>query len=207
MDPVLFGIVFGAAMLYLIVSTLTTKVPEPIHVPVVKAGKVSDFYYKEETLRKKLPQFINVEGERVNISDYVVFYVRGESMRKYKIHDKQLVFMKPMVCIDSIENHPVLVFRITDPEPDDAEYKLRKFVYLIDNLNNVNWAEIYEQNKERINIPKEEFITQCANKANKDKDKLNGKIVLSETFDNKTNKDCYSLHALSTVYGRVDYSA
>lgn len=207
MNPVLFGIVFSAIMIYLIISIITSESNVPVQIPVAKAGKVSDFYPKEETLQRKIPQFINVAGKRISLLGYVVLYVHGESMKKYKIYDKQFIFVKTVGCINNIDNHPVLVFRITDPEQDDAEYKLRKFICLIEKLDSVDWSDIYEQNRERISISKNEFITQCEEKANKIKGDVEGKVVLSETFDRATNKDCYSLHALSTIYGIVKYAA
>lgn len=205
MNPVLFGVVFGSIIIFLIVDILTSKALA-IPVPVVKAGKVSDFYNNIEILNRNLPQFINVNGKKVNVSGHTVLYVHGESMWKYKIHDKQLVFIKPTGCLDVITQHPVLVFWIVNPKPDDAEYKLRKFICQIDSLEGVNWSDIYEQNKGRISITKEEFIKQCEGKAQKDKKFLVGKIVLSETFDVAQQKDTYSLHPLSTVFGTVEYA-
>lgn len=205
MNPVLFGIVFGSIMVYLIVSFLRAKEITVI-VPAVKAGKVTDSYHKEETLKRNLPRFINVNGERVDVSRYIVLYVHGESMKKYKIHDGQLIFVKPFGS-SNVENRPVLVFKIVNPEPNEAEYKLRKFICQIDSIENVDWSTIYEQNKDRISIPKEDFIEKCQDKVIKAKDCLEGKIILSETYDVSDQKDCYSLHPLSTVFGTVEYAA
>lgn len=203
MNPVLFSIVFGLIMFYILVSIWTIKES----VPVAKAGKVSDFYPKEETIRGSMPHYLNVDGKRVDVSEYIVLYVHGESMKRYKIHDKQKVFVRQMFSCVQIDGHPVLVLRIVNPKPNDAEYKLRKFVCLLDSIDNVNWNDVFENNKNRISISKDDFIAQCKKNVDKHKDCLVGKIVLSETFDVAAQKDCYSLHPLSTVFGTVEYAA
>lgn len=201
MNPVLFGVVFSAIMVYMIVGFWGMKTT----LPVVKAGKVSDPYHKFENVRG-VPNSINVGGRRVDVSGYIVLFVHGNSMKKYKIKDKHLVFVKELGTVDYLDGHPVLVFRVVNHEPDDAEFKLRKFVNLLDSINDVDWSEIYESNKERIQIPKEVFIAQCNRKAKRDKEMLKGKVVLSETFDEATQEDCYSLHPLSDAYATVEYA-
>lgn len=203
MSPVLFGVVFGIIMVYMVVNFLSMKTV----LPVVKAGKVTDPYHKVEKIRGGVPKVINVDGKRVDVSEYVAFYVHGNSMKKYNIKDKQCVFAKPLGEVDNILNHPVLVFRIVNHKPDDAEYKLRKYVNLLDSIDGVDWSAVYEANKERISISKEEFVKQCGEKAERDHDFLTGKVVLSETFDEAEQKDCYSLHPLTTVYATVEYAA
>lgn len=202
MNPVLFGVVFSAIMVYMIVSFILMKTT----LPVVKAGKVSDSYHKFESVRCGVPKSIIVGGKRVDVSEYVALFVHGNSMIKYKIKDKHLVFVKELGKVDHLDGHPVLVFRIVNHEPNDAEFKLRKFVNLLDSITGIDWNEIYEANKERIKISKEDFIAQCNRKANRDKDTLIGKVVLSETFDETTQKDCYSLHPLSDAYATVEYA-
>lgn len=202
MSPVLFGVVFGIIMVYMVVNFLYMKTV----LPVVKAGKVTDPYHKVEKIRGGLPKVINVDGKRVDVSEHVAFYVHGNSMKKYNIKDKQRVFAKPLGEVDNIPNHPVLVFRIVNHKPDDAEYKLRKYVNLLDSIEGVDWATLYEVNKERISISKEEFVEQCGKKAERDHDFLTGKVVLSETFDEAEQKDCYSLHPLTTAYATVEYA-
>ncbi len=203
MNPVLFGIVFGIIMIYMVLNLLTVKT----EIPVVKAGKVSDPYHKLERIRGNLPKYINVGGKRVDVSEYIVMYVHGNSMKKYKIRDKQRVFTKTLGIVDSVNGHPVLVFKIVNHNPEDAEYKLRKFVYLLDSIDGVDWSSIYENNKGRISISKDDFVAQCEEKAKRNKDSLKGKIVLSETFDEAAQKDCYSLHPLATAYATVEFAA
>ena len=203
MNTVLFGVVFGIIMVFMMINFFSVKTV----IPVVKAGKVTDPYHKEEKVGGGLPKVINVNGKRVDVSGFVVFYVHGNSMKKYKIKDKQRIFAKPLGKVEYILNHPVLVFRIVNHKPDDAEYKLRKYVNLLDSIEGVDWSEVYEANKERISIAKEEFIEQCSGKAERDRDFLTGKVVLSETFDEAEQKDCYSLHPLATAYATVEYAA
>lgn len=203
MNPILFGVVFGIIMVFMVINYLSVRTA----LPVVKAGKVDDPYRKVERVRGVVPKVIKVGGKRIDVTSHIVLYVHGNSMKKYKIKDKQRVFVKLLQNISGVAGHPVLVFKIFNPQPDDAEYKLRKYVNLIDSIQNVDWFSVYEANKERISIPKEEFVEQCKNKAERDKDFLVGKIVLSETFDETAQKDCYSLHPLSTAYAIVEYAA
>lgn len=202
MNVVLFGVVFASIMIYMMLSLILIKTS----LPVVKAGKVSDPYHKFEKVRGCVPKSINVGGKRVDVSKHIVLSVHGNSMIKYKIKDKHLVFVKELGSTDNLDGHPVLVFKITNHKPDDAEFKLRKFVNLFDSINGIDWSDVYESNKERIKISKEDFIAQCGCKAESHKDTLKGKIVLSETFDETTKKDCYSLHPLSDAYATVEYA-
>lgn len=202
MNPALFGVIFGAIMIFMVIIFFSVKTV----LPVVKAGKVTDPYHKEEKVKGGLPKVINVGGKRVDVSEHMAFYVHGNSMKKYKIKDKQCVFAKPLGKVESISNHPVLVFKIVNHKPDDAEYKLRKFVSLLDSIDGVDWSEVYEDNKERISVTKEAFVEQCSGKAERDQDFLKGKIVLSETFDEAAQKDCYSLHPLTTAFAAVEYA-
>lgn len=207
MSPIVFGIVFGAIMVYLVVDVLTSKTPDPVAVPVVKAGKVSDFYPSVEKVGRHIPQYINVDGKKVGVLDYTVLCVHGESMKKYNIHDKQLVFVKRINNPVVIEHHPVLVLRVCNPEPNDAEFKLRKLVSQIDSIEHADWSDIYDKNKDRISVDKSVFVKQCEKKALKDKEHLEGRVILSETFDVVAGQDSYSLHPLPSVFGTVEYAA
>lgn len=201
MNPILFGVVFASIMIYMMVSFILIKTS----LPVVKAGKVSDPYHKFEKVRGCVPKYINVGGKKVDVSKHDVFSVHGNSMIKYKIKDKQLVFVKKLDRIDKLNGHPVLVFRIANHKPDDAEFKLRKFVNILNSINDVDWGDVYESNKERIKISKEDFAAQCDCKA-KNKDALKGQIILSETFDESTQRVFYSLHPISDAYAMVEYA-
>lgn len=203
MSPILFGTVFGLIMIYMIVNVFSMKTV----LPVAKAGKVTDPYSKEEALRNRTPKTIRVDGKSVDVSDYEVLYVHGNSMKKYNIKDKNRIFVNILKNCDHIDGHPVLVFQIVNPKPNDAEYKLRKFVCLIDSIEDADWSAIYNANRDRISISENEFVEQCQRKAERDKDLLTGKVVLSETFDESAQKDCYSLHALTTAYATVEYAA
>lgn len=202
MNPILFGVVFASIMIYMMVSFILMRTS----LPVVKAGKVSDPYHKFERVRGCVPKSINVAGKKVDVSEHVVLSVHGNSMIKYKIKDKQLVFVKKLERIDNLNGHPVLVFKIMNHKPDDAEFKLRKFVNILDSIDDVDWGDVYESNKERIKISKEDFIEQCGHKAQKSKETLKGKIILSETFDEIAQHDCYSLHPVSDAYATVEYA-
>lgn len=203
MNPILFGTVFGLIMIYMIINIFSIKTV----IPVAKAGKVTDPYCKEAALRNRTPKTIRVDSRNVDVSNYSVLYVRGNSMKKYNIKDKNRIFVNILKGCDHIDGHPVLVFRIINPKPNDAEYKLRKFVCLINSIENVDWSAIYNANKDRISISEDEFVEQCKRKAKRDKESLTGKVVLSETFDESAQKDCYSLHALTTAYATVEYAA
>ena len=86
-----------------------------------------------------------------------------------------------------------------------SSYKLRKFVGYVDNPQTDNTNELYTRFSDRIKISQDEFVTEIMNK----KEKLSNpseRHILSETYDEDTDKYRYSLHPVSSLYAKALYT-
>lgn len=193
MSVTVFIIAFVISMLGLILFLAVN-----IHsYPVVKAGKVS------KTCARKRLVFCNVKrsaGETAG--NHVRMVVKGNSMKDYRISDGQVVIVRKYSASETanIQTYPVIVFRIKDnPNVNDAEYKLRKYV---GRIGTRNCEELYNTYQTRIKISKEKFIAQCMFKFEK-LGGVNEPLVLSETYDEDKLETVYSMHPVSSIYGKV----
>ena len=193
MSVTVFIIAFTISMLGLVLFLVVNLQS----YPVVKAGKVS------KTCARKRIVFCNVRRFASEADGkHVRMVVNGNSMKCYKIIDGQVVIVKKYSPGETanIQTHPVIVFHIKDnPNTNDAEYKLRKYV---GRIRTINCEELYSTYQERIKISKEKFIAQCMLKF----EKLRGvsePLVLSETYDEDKQEVVYSMHPVSSIYGKV----
>ena len=133
------------------------------------------------------------------------FIVNGNSMSRYGIKDKMAVYIEKY---HEITDYPIIAFSIKSGY-FDAQYKLRKFVQYIDDTLNVDWSDIYENNKDYMRIPKEAFITEMKNRVDvlKRNGDVDGRFILSYTHKEKENQDHYSLHNEKNAIGIVKYYA
>ncbi len=175
-------------------------------LPVVKAGKVTKFCSKTKHVFGDMPNSIKVNGVKIDLSKDEKMLVNGNSMKDYNLFDGQRIYVKRLSDDEKreIATYPVLVFNIVDnPKANDAEYKLRKFVGYVDSDN---WRNIFDRFRERIKISETDFVNQCTLKYAKIPLKDRGHLVLSETFDEDKASVLYSLHPVTSVFGKVEYA-
>ena len=176
---------------------------------VTKAGKVDKYCPARKSVIGNIPQEAEIDGVTVDLSHCEVMLVCGNSMKDYNIFNNQRIYVKKYSTDaekNSIERYPVLVFSIIDPPEGDALYKLRKFVGYIADVN-TSAEEAYELYSQRIRIPREVFLTQYERKCRKLADaNCASRLVLSETYDEDAHETTYSLHHVSTIYGKVEYA-
>lgn len=202
MNVTLFTIAF-LLMMGSIVYLLSSNVKR---LQVVKAGKVTKFCKRTQLVFGRIPTSIVVNGRKVDIRDKEVLLVQGNSMKDYQIRDGQKVIVSRMDDPSKmhITTFPVLVFRIVDKEnKEDADFKLRKFVSYV---HDDQWNKLYHSLRDRMRIEERMFISQCSTKYAKLTDADKSSLVLSETFDEDRNVVAYSLHLVSSIYGKVEYA-
>lgn len=180
---------------------------------VVKAGRVNNnFHFRLDFRLRSFPDFIKIGDNKIlKTSLFKIFKVKGKSMEHCGIKDGQYVFVSSLSEMqkENLNTYPILVFRITGLwNFFDSQYKLRKFVTYIPNIESVNWESVYEDCKCRIKqeVSMEMFINDCSTKAKKIR-KIDCKYILSETYDEYERRYRYSLHPVDSVYGRVEYAA
>lgn len=175
------------------------------HLPSVKAGKVTKLCKEKTWVLGTIPSVVSINGVKFDVSKDLKMFVFGNSMKNYNIFNGQCIYVKEMSEEEKseIKRFPVLVFHIVDGIKGDAKYKLRKFVGYV---ANDNFKELYQAHQDRIKVPVETFIEQCTPKYNKLREKYSEKFVLSETYDEDKDEVLYSLHPVSTIFGKVEYA-
>lgn len=178
-------------------------------LPVVKAGKVTKVCPKDKHVFGFMPNCIKEGNMRIDLSRDEKMIVDGNSMKLYKILDGQRIYVRKMSENErqEIATYPVLVFNIiNNPNTNDAQYKLRKFVGYVNSDDSECWEKVFACFENRIKIPKADFVNQCIVKYQKMPQTDRRNMVLSETFDEDKNSILYSLHPVSTIYGKVEYA-
>lgn len=181
-----------------------------IEYKIVKAGDVS----KSSSLTVKLNSLNNrkytIQGEEIDISEYLIFVVNGESMAYNNIHSGDIVFIKELIGETrlKIPKDKIILLEIDDDiccskcnETGDSEYKLRKFIgYLnITEVDVEEWTNQYEITN------KKEYLTKferCKEKY-KDTEDIKGTFLCSTTM--KDYGLSYSFHPIRLLKGVVEY--
>lgn len=201
-----YNISFFVIISILLLSPLLSFILDLRLVLSAKAGKVDKFFLRYKLSSCKKPKEIKCGNDTIIVSGLKDLYVYGNSMKDYSILNGQYVFVEPyntMNAKQSIQTYPVLVFDITE-QKIQSKYKLRKFVSYI-KIDNVNWKNVYEENRSRIKISQEIFISECIEKVKK-LDNVSIDYILSETFDEEKGRCSYSLHPVETLYAKVKYA-
>ena len=207
----MYEIVFTILFIVLMGVSVGLVVSGLIGLSTAKAGKVSKpcpryvFYNRSDNGK------ISVDGRSVDVSKMVHLAVCGNSMKDYDIFDGQEIYAHRISSEAekrNIQDHPVLIFRITNAKIYDSQYKLRKFVDY-GNLENSDkdWDHVYEKNAQRIKLNREDFVQKCLIKSKRLKRlQMGDEVALSETFDEDANVYDYSLHPVDTIYATVEYT-
>lgn len=174
-------------------------------LPVVKAGKVTKPCKEIKRIFGYMPSMISINGIKRDVSKDLQMIVCGNSMQNYNIYDGQRIYVKVMEDEEKnqITRYPVLVFHIVNGELGDAKYKLRKFVGYVDN-ENLN--DLFVSKKDRIKVSEDIFVSQCGEKLRKLRLKESVRLVLSETYDEDQKAILYSLHPVTTIFGKVEFA-
>lgn len=201
MNVTLFAIVFFLTIVGMLVFLfLNIK-----SLPVVKAGKVTKPCKEIKYIFGYMPSRILINGVKKDVSEDMQMVVCGNSMQNYHIYDGQRIYVREMMDEEKngITRYPVLVFHIINGEPGDAKYKLRKFVGYVDNDN---LHDLFASKQDRIKVSEDVFRSQCEEKLRKLSQKESDRLVLSETYDEDQKAILYSLHPVTTIFGKVEYA-
>lgn len=177
-------------------------------VYTVKAGNVLKFSPAKKWRVGSKPNHIQVNGAYVDVRSLEQLIVCGNSMHDYQINNGQAVFVELYDDHgrESIATHPVVVFNITDASSVQSRYKLRKMISYAEGYNQ-DWEHIYVANRNRIRISGNDFVNMCLAKVRKMQQAgiAEERLIVSETYDEDLHAYRYSLHPMSTLYGKVRY--
>lgn len=207
----------SAVYLFILVSIIIYYVTKPTpnkkqNYRVAKAGDVDHISPLAKELNDLSNKTFYFNGENVNINDYEVFVVDGESMSNCGIHTDNGVLVSCLFDKQKIDNGTIVIYEIdstryahTHPnavEPQSG-FKIRQFLGYADLSNNNQ--EIYESVKNiDVDLNDMEFKNLLFSKLDKARNYFHNQMVtISITYKDET-KD-YSIHSLSELYGIVRY--
>lgn len=179
---------------------------------VAKAGDVDHISPLVRKLNDLSNKTFYFNEENVNINDYEVFVVDGESMSNCGIHTGNGVLVSRLFNKQEINNGAIVIYEI-DPtryvcnHPNAVKpqsgFKIRQFLGYADLSNNNQ--EIYESVKNiDVDLNDIKFKDLLFSKLDKARNYFHNQMVtISITYKNET-KD-YSIHSFSELYGIVRY--
>lgn len=176
--------------------------------------------------------FKTQDGTEINPDDYLVFLVKGNSMKFANIHDGDLIFVAKGFRIVNLKKFPyILVLKRNNPKPGESEYKIRRAWKIAQyNPNDRFEKEIREimASKEFCHVKKlknddgqnvylgdeaviEDFLTERLKEYEdtyikcKNPDLWNKTVVISTTFDTKKKQKFihFSIHPIGNIVGIV----
>ena len=73
-------------------------------------------------------------------------------------------------------------------------------------VDNENLKDLFVSKQDRIKVSEDVFVSQCEEKLRKLRLKDSSRLVLSETYDEDQKAILYSLHPVTTIFGKVEYA-
>ena len=200
---------FLVIMSLVVISQIIVLLVSVRSVDTVKAGNVLKHSPATKLRIGSKPRKLLVGQDYVDVSALEQLVVCGNSMKDYQIHNGQCVFVSTFNYQDKfqIENHPVVVLAISNAGKFESKYKLRKMIAYAEGFD-TDWHILFNNNRTRIKIDEATFVAKCAEKASKLRAAgvSDGKLILSETYDEDLGICRYSLHPAETLYGIVKYA-
>lgn len=208
MIAVYLGVIIAIILYYIAKPTPDNKQT----YRVAKAGDVEHMSPLESKINDLSNKSFIFNGKRINIKDYEVFVVDGESMSNCDIHTGNGVLVSRLFNKNELENGAIVIYEIDPnrykhdhPESNIPQYgfKIRQFI---------GYADLYEENEVIYNkiqhidteLKEEKFKKLLYQKLDKARKYFQDKkVIVSITY--KDNQKDYSIHSLSELYGIVKY--
>ena len=199
----------------LMLGTMIFLLSEDVQgLSVVRAGDADKPLFGYKIVSERKTDYAEDHGNAVSLKGLIPMYVHGNSMKDSQIMDGHIVYVsKYQESGDKqeITTHPVLVLRLYKKRLFNSQFKLRKFVCYILDIEHENWGNVYANNKDHIRLSDEEFHRVIIEKIEKMKEKGHydpkETYIMSETYDEYMKSYSYSFHKVKDIYGKVRYVA
>lgn len=179
---------------------------------VAKAGDVTHCTPLIQKINDLSNKAFCFDGENVDIKDYEVFLVEGESMHKCGIHTGNGVLVSRLFDKNKLKHGTVVIYEIDPsrythdhPEATQPQYgfKIRQFMNYAD-LSQSN-EQIYETVREiDADLETKEYKELLFKKLDKARKYFeNKRVTISITY--KEEQKDYSIHSFAELYGIVRY--
>ena len=211
MIVIYFIIIAGIVIYYL---TQSTPAPKQASYRNATAGDVEHIPPLVSRINDLSNKSFKYEGKNVDIKDYEVFIVNGDSMQKCGIRTGNGVLVSRIFDRNQLHRGEIIVYEI-NPERYRADhpgnenapcgFKIRQ--YLCHACLTESNEDIYNEAAEADPALKENANrSKLLAKLEKAREyyEANANVIISITYRNGTEKD-YSIHAASELYGVVKY--
>lgn len=166
--------------------------------------------------------FFDYDGKKVNVGDFLLFIVSGESMMLSGIHDKDIVFVPKNYSCGSESLPSVFVLKINHPIDGEAKYKIRrgwrivkwqeleneyekilKSIMSMDKFKSIKDHEFYLGDEKIIDDFKK---TRLPNYKKEYALEEKGLILISTTLLTDEKEIHFSIHPVDLIVGRISFS-
>lgn len=82
-----------------------------------------------------VPKIIKIGGKKIDVSDFYAFYINGDGLEKWNVHDNQTAYVKLFESVEdcySIENKPLVVVKESNKRFYESKFSVRKFITYFD---------------------------------------------------------------------------
>lgn len=225
MDSVFFIPLVISALLFIALTTfLFIKMYEyrnpTMMYDVACAGMIHGEAEKMRSVSIMTDQFLDYEGHPLNVDDFYLFMVCGESMKLSGIHNRDIVFVPKNYSSDNETFPAVLVLKRENSKEGEAKYKIRRgwsivqyadvdFEHVIRSIMN---SKKFKSIKEDTAYPgdraiMEDFFNERLQKYEREHPKdSRGRILISTTLHINENKIYFSIHPVELIVGKIVYS-
>lgn len=207
-----FGIIMSVVIvcLALLLMSLRSETQKKMPCKIVKAGEISKISGLMATINNIDNKNFMYQGKPLNVNEFTLFVVDGESMASENIHTGNGLLVKPFNYEQKkeITGNPLLVFEIDNnrkyhrnPDCDasaETEYKLRKFVGYF------NRSDSFES--------LQKMFDQYGGSACYLKEKQDNALrfypdvpLFILSYTNKDGQVSPSIHPIAYVYGKVEF--
>lgn len=211
MIAIYFIIIAGIIIYYL---TRPTPAPRQTSYRNATAGDVEHIPPLVSRINDLSNKSFKYEGKDVNIKDYEVFIVNGDSMQKCGIRTGNGVLVSRVFDRNQLHRGDIIVYEINPeryradhPENENAPcgFKIRQYLCHA-SLTEDNEAICNEAAEADPALTEHDGRSRLSAKLDKARRYYQGNasIIISITYRNGTEKD-YSIHAASELYGVVKY--
>jgi hypothetical protein len=189
----------------------------------VSAGDVDANYDSKMTLSKNIYNLNMISGgKNINLHDFDVYVVIGNSMKIHEIGDKDFIIVDRLYGNDkyNVKKGSALLLEI-DRNKDEkdkniasgdnkVEFKLRRHISYIDSTEDFDtWFNNLSADNKDIFAQQEHIRSKYENSVEKYKqnnsDAKNFVFTFSSTLDERTNEVKYSFHPVKFLNGIVKY--
>lgn len=216
---VISALLFIALTIFLFIKMREYRNPTTMY-DVACAGMIHGEAEKMKSVSIKTDQFLDHDGRCLNVDDFHLFMVSGESMKLCGIHNRDIVFVPKNYSCENETFPAVLVLEREKAKEGEAKYKIRRGWNIVQ-YTNADFEDVIRSimNSKKFRTVKEDkaypgdkiIIEDFFNERLKRYEKEHpadkrGRILISTTLHTDEDKIYFSIHPVELIVGKIAYS-